>query len=400
MGNTCCQGRPPHSEESAEPSDFKHKHTVPKRNNTLKHSGTKNFTKRKNTSPDRVGHKEHKMMSLKSSPDVSIREKEAEPPHSGLLVQTKEAAPEIQAPFATLPPFHYELTLGPTDPQTTVEESKEEEEVLEYTLKTAYNCSATQRKQILELFENNKNGNEEELDGFAEVTALSKGQAQPHTLLITNLALYLVDQQNFLALQRRVKLDHLAALGLTYVRDSLVLVIDKQLCKDQNLVLMSAQVEDILKALETVYYENKSMYLPAYSMDSLETIQEWSNGLTTGQIAESRKPEMRRITWLFVTKGEIGENKLLFVKCTKELNGQDTPVTMLLSNKAIYTLSAGSLKVIAKLSLRKVDGVSTEGEAIVVTTEESEQRWKLASSYLDVFQSALEAEKLRYHLIP
>ena len=234
------------------------------------------------------------------------------------------------------------------------------------------------------------------MDGYASVTFIMNGQPFPSSLLVSNKALYQLPPHSFQTLICRLDLSSLTAMVLTFARDLLVLVADPQ----EDWVLKSDQLEDLAKAIQTVYKEKTGGYLPAYSFENMTAISSWRTSLTANLIAESRSSDNKRLISVLVTKGEIGENHILAVKC-HSCETHPKSLLFFLSHKAIYSLLDPSYKVELKIPLRKVDALSTEGEYLIVSTSGHEYRWQLPYPFriLSKLESAVESEKLRINTI-
>lgn len=377
MGNTCCHGRPQQITEDNGAQKQKHTHqAVRRRLDSLKRGTTTvQFGKKGTLAPDRPRQKRKSVAepSPKSAGIESESPTRAQPQDSKKTLLFSELHPETSdAPGAV--------------------ESDSEEEVLDFRLSTAQDCSPEQRLHILELFAKNGSKGEEEMSGFTPVLFCMNAEEFPCAVLVSNKALYQLPRNNFQNVVCRIKLEKLVAMVITRSRDFVQLTLDDQ----EDWLLKCSNMEDLLRAVQTVYHEHEGIYLPALTLPTRAAITSWRRSLSPKAIADLRASAETRVNRLFVTHGEIGENRLLAAQCSCE----DIPgvtVHFVLSHKAIYTVADPSFRMLLKIPLKNVDSLSATADTLVAISSEHEYKWHITNpaQVLETLEPALEAEKLR-----
>lgn len=358
MGNTCCEGRA----NKANPPALVRKPTLissklkRERGNPYKRSAS--TVARLSQAP-----------LLRTTTSPSTRHQKKRETHQ----PTVPEQPQDPVPLASLPtePLSTSPHL-PELPPLPAEDLEEESLGLNYTLQGGRDCSYAQQKQLLGLFDS-----DEELDSLAPVSLHhAKDSFQVLVLAISSKCLYLLETTDYSDVKSKIYLSCLRLLCVNSDRSAVAVVYQRGVGGLESVLLSSTHFESLLKAILSVHFEEEGKLVPALTQPTMADALAYIAALTPASLAEISTREALRVQKLFATQGLVGENKLLMVQCLKEVQGKDRAVQLLVSDRALYTLSY-SFFLLDRVGLESVKAVRFEDNCHVCIEAGTEHRFNL-----------------------
>ena len=358
MGNTCCEGRA----NKANPPDLVRKPTLIssklKRERGTPYKRSASTVVRTSQSP---------LLRTTTSPSAK-HPKKRETTQVPVPEQSQDPAPLNSLPTEPL----YTPPLLPELPPLPAEDLEEESLGLSYTLQGGRDCSYAQQKQLLGLFDS-----DEELDSLAPVSLHhAKDAFDVLVLAISSKCLYLLEATDYSDVKSKIYLNCLRLLCVNSDRSAVAVVYQRGVDGLEKVLLSSTRFESLLKAIISVHFEEEGRLVPALTQPTMSDALVFIAAVTPASLAEMTTREALRVQKLFATQGLVGENKLLMVQCLKEVQGKDRAVQLLVSDRALYTLSY-SFFLLDRVALENVRAVRFEDNCHVCIEADKEHRFNL-----------------------
>ena len=276
-------------------------------------------------------------------------------------------------------------------------ESKREETIaepemesdFEYDIDTASQLPASLRKNILNLF--TSHGIQEEcMDGFLDIIEyLPDGSNQYKTLVISSDAIYIVDPDEFVIVHRRIPIEKVMLMCITAIRDFVCLKVKGE----EDYIVYSGRMEDLVKAILSVYNSKTNIYLPAVTLPNLDSFYKNYNNPSIIQslFYSDTSLEAQR---LICKHGIIGETILHFARSQKVLGSSAELRFILLTDRAYYSLYT-TYRLEKRLELNKILQVTWDKpkQTIVIKCTSFSELWKLPESYIDNIKEAISKHR-------
>ena len=265
----------------------------------------------------------------------------------------------------------------------------EQESDFEYDIDTASQLPTSLRNNIVNLF--SKHGIQEEcMDGFLDVIEyFQDGSNLYKTLVISTEAVYVVDPDEFAVVDRRIPLQKMLLMCITPGRDFLGLKIQGE----DDFVGYSGRMEDLVKAIQSVYNSKLDNYLPTVTVPTLESFfKSHNNSATVKSLFYSETSlESQRV---ICRHGVIGESILHFGRGQKVIDNSIDMRYILLTDRAYYSLHS-TYRLEKRLDLSKILEVIWDKprQTIVIQSVSSTELWKLPQSYIDNVKEAIARNK-------
>ena len=359
MGNSCCEGRA----NKANPVPLVRKPTLI--SSKLKRDRGNVYKRAAST----VAHTSHTPLHRTTTSPSTRHPKKRETHQPTPPLQSPDPTPLISLPTE---PIITTPTNLPELPSFPVEDPVEETLGLSYTLDGGRDCSHSQQKQLLALFDS-----DEELDSLAPISLHhAKDLFDVLVLAISSKCLYLLETSDYSDVKRKIYLSCLRLLCVNSDRSAVVVVYQRGVEALEHVILSSTRFESLLKAILSVHFEEEGRIVPALTQPTLADALAYLSTLNFQSMAELTSREALRIQKLFATQGLIGENKLVMMQCLKEVQGKDRAVQLLVSDRALYTLSY-SFFLIDRVALESVKAVRFEDSCHVCIEADAEHRFNL-----------------------
>jgi hypothetical protein len=261
----------------------------------------------------------------------------------------------------------------------------EMESDFEYDIDTASQLPASLRKNIVNLF--SKHGIHEEcMDGFLDIIEyLPDGSNEYKTLVISSDAIYIVDPDEFVIVHRRISIEKVLLMCITAMRDFLCLKVKGE----EDYIVYSGRMEDLVKAILSVYNSKTNVYLPAVTLPNIDSFYKNYNNPTIIQslFYSDTSLEAQRV---ICKHGIIGETILHFARSQKVLSSSAELRFILLTDRAYYSLYT-TYRLEKRLELNKILQVTWDKtkQTIVIQFTSFSELWKLPASYIDNIKEAI-----------
>lgn len=213
--------------------------------------------------------------------------------------------------------------------------------------------------------------------GYAEVRIGTAKDLQ--VAIVGSQSLICVDCQDFGRVIRRVKVREIKLISVNSDRSAAILHI-REGKKDSfdDLMLSSAKLEDILKALELAIYDLEGFCIGAQVVPSNSAFLAIFNRLPDALLEQFQASLVQRLTEVTCKYGLIGESKLYLKQTTLNLSDSQEKRTCLVTTHAVYCLDE-AYNCFSRLALEEVRAVVavTGKELLIVATDREEQVWSL-----------------------
>lgn len=244
---------------------------------------------------------------------------------------------------------------------------------LKYDLRGVF--TATEEADISLVLQRYEAVGRETAKAIADCYELSvAGQREARKVVISSEAVYFCNAEHLPHVKHRVVLKDLFLVSLAENGASAMLHSSAAL---SDVWLTGSQTGDILQAIQKHRYELTRLYVPCDMAIQRGSLRYRLNNVPSALRAFAQSESALLATAVIVRFGTFGEYCCLTQTCSTERDHRRRKCIFLLTNKAIYTLTAGKVE---RLALAEVTTVKVVGTQVCAGVGEVERRWTLPAS--------------------
>ena len=209
------------------------------------------------------------------------------------------------------------------------------------------------------------------------------GQREARKVVITSEAVYFSNAEHIPNVLHRVFLRDIFLVSLAQKCTSALI---HSLAAQSDVWFTGTQTGDILQAVQKHRFDLTRLYIPYETVRQRGSLRYRLNNVDLS-IRSSAQSELSLQTAAIIVRfGTIGEHCCLSQTCVTEHNHRRRKCILLLTSKAMYTLTAGKVE---RLAFAETTAVKVVGPKVLVTCGEEERSWTLPANV------SAEIERLR-----